>query len=203
MSSIFKYIPHIIIILLLGLFIFGILKGCQNIQSPTEPVDTTLDDDSGLSDTNQDDDNEASLDDLFEEGEGETGEEGNDENESLTSKTDEDEGEGATSSTDQATASSSGSSSTTSSSGTSTLEKYLVIAGSFTSEANAKRELTRLKKLGYPDAEVVEFDQSQYYSLCAGRYASLSEARGVKVSLVNNHKFEAYVHKMRGKKVRN
>ena len=208
MSSIFKYLPHLIIILLLGFFIFGILKGCQNMQSTNGAVDTTLNDQSGTSDTDltDSDNEEASLEDLFEDetdgtGADEAGGGGRDENERLTEddKMDKDDSD-----TDQAAATNSSSSSTTaSSSGASTGGKYLVIAGSFTSEANAEREVARLKKWGYRDAEIVEFDFSQYHSLCVGRYASLSEARSVKRKLTNDHQLETYVHKMRGKRVKN
>ena len=54
----------------------------------------------------------------------------------------------------------------------------------------------------YDAAEVFVFDLSQYYSVPAGRYATLSEARTVARNL-NQEGLEAYVHRMRGKRVSN
>lgn len=78
---------------------------------------------------------------------------------------------------------------------------YLVVTGSFLGEANAKKEVRRLKNLGYNNAEVVEFDFSQYHSVCVKRTNSLSEARGLKNQLIDKHGVaDAYVHKKRKSK---
>lgn len=54
--------------------------------------------------------------------------------------------------------------------------KYLLLAGSYLIEDNARTMVQKLKKMGYADAEVVVFDMSQYHSVCAGRYSSHSSA---------------------------
>ncbi len=99
------------------------------------------------------------------------------------------------------TGSSTSSSRLSSESASSGVGNYLVVSGSFLTEANAKKEVRRLKNLGYNNAEVVEFDFSQYHSVCVKRTNSLSEARGVKNQLINKHGVDdAYVHKKRKSK---
>ncbi len=82
----------------------------------------------------------------------------------------------------------------------STFGRYLVVTGSYLSKANAKLMSGQLQRKGYDAAEVFVFDLSQYYSVTAGRYATLSEARTVARNL-KTEGVEAYVHKMRGKRV--
>lgn len=67
--------------------------------------------------------------------------------------------------------------STVSSSTPSYSGKYMLLAGSYLIEDNAKTMVQKLKKLGYTNAEMVIFDMSQYHSVCAGRYQSLSAAQ--------------------------
>ena len=55
--------------------------------------------------------------------------------------------------------------------------KYMLLAGSYLIEDNAQIMIKKLKKLGYANAEMVIFDMSQYHSVCAGRYSSLSSAQ--------------------------
>lgn len=55
--------------------------------------------------------------------------------------------------------------------------KFMLLAGSYLIEDNAQAMIRKLKKLGYNDAEMVIFDMSQYHSVCAGRYSSLSSAQ--------------------------
>ena len=55
--------------------------------------------------------------------------------------------------------------------------KYLLLAGSYLIEDNAQAMVKKLKKLGYNNAEMVVFEMSQYHSVCAGRYSSLSSAQ--------------------------
>lgn len=77
---------------------------------------------------------------------------------------------------------------------------YLVIAGAFKSEANAQAEVDRLKSAGYPNAEIVEFDFSDYYSVCVAKYNSSEDANAVANSFKNKSGKKAYVHKKRDKK---
>jgi len=69
------------------------------------------------------------------------------------------------------------STSNTTKSNTSYSGKYMLLAGSYLIEDNAQSMVKKLKKLGYADAEVVIFNMSQYHSVCAGRYSSLSSAQ--------------------------
>ena len=74
---------------------------------------------------------------------------------------------------------------------------YLVIAGAFKSEANAQAEVDRLKGAGYPNAEIVEFDFSDYYSVCVAKYNSSEDANAVANSIKSKSGKKAYVHKKR------
>ena len=76
---------------------------------------------------------------------------------------------------------------------------YLVIAGAFKSEANAQAEVDRLKSVGYPNAEIVEFDFSDYYSVCVAKYNTSEDANAVASSLKSKSGKKAYVHKKRDK----
>jgi len=71
--------------------------------------------------------------------------------------------------------------------------KHLVIAGNFSQAANAEQRVQELKKAGYPNAEVIQFDMSQYHTVCAGRYDDVNEARRVAKKLRDYHKIDAYV----------
>ena len=75
---------------------------------------------------------------------------------------------------------------------------YLVVVGSYIKEVNANIAMRQLKSQGFDEAEVVEFDLSQYYSVIAGRFTRLSEARQVEGQLKAKG-VEVYVHKKRSK----
>lgn len=74
---------------------------------------------------------------------------------------------------------------------------YLVLAGSFRVRQNADIEASRIRKLGYPDAEVVLFNRGAYATVLVSRYESKSEASSL-VSKLKGEKVEAYVHLKRG-----
>ncbi len=57
--------------------------------------------------------------------------------------------------------------------------RYFVIVGSFIIPGNAQSLKKKLEDMGYPGAEVVNFDLSEYHTVIAGRYGSLSEAKTV------------------------
>lgn len=77
---------------------------------------------------------------------------------------------------------------------------YLVIAGAYKNEDNAKAEVERLKSEGYPNAEIIEFDFSDYYSVCVAKYDSSEDADAVANSIKSKSGKKAYVHKKREKK---
>lgn len=71
--------------------------------------------------------------------------------------------------------------------------QHLVIAGNFTQLVNAEQQVQKLKKAGFTDAEVVNFDLSEYHTVCAGRFADINEARKLVKKLKDYHKIDAYV----------
>jgi len=77
---------------------------------------------------------------------------------------------------------------------------YLVIAGAFKQKANASSEVDRLQNSGYPNAEIVEFDYSDYYSVCVAKYDNRADANAVANSIKSRSGKKAYVHKKRDKK---
>lgn len=71
--------------------------------------------------------------------------------------------------------------------------QHLVIAGNFTQLVNAQQRVQELKKAGFPEAEVVNFDLSEYHTVCAGRFSDVNEARRLVKKLKDYHKIDAYV----------
>ncbi len=70
---------------------------------------------------------------------------------------------------------------------------YLLVAGSFLVEQNARNLVSKLKKMGYSDAEIAVFDESRYHTVIASRSNSQSEAIRLKTSL-KNRGVDCYVH---------
>lgn len=71
--------------------------------------------------------------------------------------------------------------------------KYMLLAGSYLIEDNAQVMVQKLKKLGYTNAEMVVFNMSQYHSVCAGRYSSLSSAQQ-ESGVLKRKGIDNYVH---------
>jgi len=84
------------------------------------------------------------------------------------------------------------------SSGSTSDGRYLVVTGSYRMEENADAMVTKLKKMGYSDAEVFSFDFAEFYSVTAGRYSSDREAKAVADKLEAKG-VSSYSHKMRSK----
>ena len=76
---------------------------------------------------------------------------------------------------------------------TMTSGQYLLIAGNYLIETNAKDMVKKLRKIGYDNAEVVVFNMSQYYSVCAGRFSGHSTAQQESKSLQRKG-IDNYVH---------
>lgn len=76
---------------------------------------------------------------------------------------------------------------------TSTEGKHLVIAGNFLQLVNAEQRVAELKKAGYKDVEIINFDLSEYHTVCAGRFTDVNEARRLVKKLKDYHKIDAYV----------
>ena len=77
---------------------------------------------------------------------------------------------------------------------TSSSGQYMVIAGSYLLEDNAQRMINKLQGMGYSNAEIVHFDQSQYHSICAGKYDSQRSASQTASSLKSSG-IDSYVHR--------
>lgn len=71
--------------------------------------------------------------------------------------------------------------------------KHLVIVGNFLQAVNAQQRLEELKKAGFNDVEIVNFDLSEYHTVCAGRFDDVNEARRLVKKLKDYHKIDAYV----------
>jgi outer membrane biosynthesis protein TonB len=79
------------------------------------------------------------------------------------------------------------------SSGSSTAGQHLVIAGNFSQLVNAQQRVDELKRAGFKDAEIINFDLSEYHTVCVGRYSDVNEARKMVKKLKDYHKIDAYV----------
>ena len=55
-------------------------------------------------------------------------------------------------------------------------QQFYVVAGSFLMENRADNQLAMLRSSGYPDARIVRFQRSTFFSVCAGIYGSRKEA---------------------------
>ncbi|MEO6131840.1 MAG: SPOR domain-containing protein [Saprospiraceae bacterium] len=71
--------------------------------------------------------------------------------------------------------------------------QHLVIAGNFLQKANAEQRMAELKKAGFKNVEVLNFDLSEYHTVCVGRFADVNEARRLVKKLKDYHKIDAYV----------
>lgn len=71
--------------------------------------------------------------------------------------------------------------------------KYMVIAGSYLIEDNARKMQNRLNEIGYDQSDIVVFDLSQYHSVVAARYNSYDKALKVSNEL-KRRGIECYVH---------
>ena len=78
-------------------------------------------------------------------------------------------------------------------SSTTTEGQHLVIAGNFSKVEKAQQRLAELKIAGYKDAEIVNFDLSEYHTVCAGRFSDVNEARKLVKKLKDYNKIDAYV----------
>lgn len=71
---------------------------------------------------------------------------------------------------------------------------FLVITGSFKSGSNARKNVRRLKKLGF-EAEVLRSKKTKLNSVCVGHYDSETKAQVVVQKLLKEHKQKAFVRK--------
>jgi len=72
--------------------------------------------------------------------------------------------------------------------------EYLVIAGNYLVESNAKEMTRKLSNLGYPSADIGVFDRSQYHTVIASRHSSYSSALEVE-NAIKRQGIDCYVKK--------
>ena len=70
---------------------------------------------------------------------------------------------------------------------------YLVIAGSYIINTNAENMVLKLKRMGYDNAEIVIFDQSQYHTVVAQRSNNYNNALSI-ASGLKSKGVDSYVH---------
>lgn len=73
--------------------------------------------------------------------------------------------------------------------------RYMVVAGSFTSNANADKHASKLEKEGFTP-EIVNFNNSRMYTVIASRYDSEAAALAA-VKKLRTKNIECYVHRKR------
>ena len=78
----------------------------------------------------------------------------------------------------------------------STSGKYLVVAGNYLVESNAREMVKKLRGMGFSSAEHLVFDQSQYYTVIATRSGSRSGAQSSSATLKAKG-VPSYVHTQR------
>jgi outer membrane biosynthesis protein TonB len=71
--------------------------------------------------------------------------------------------------------------------------KHLVIAGNFSQLVNAQQRADELKRAGFKNTEIINFDLSEYHTVCVGRYSDVNDARKLVKKLKDYHKIDAYV----------
>jgi Outer membrane protein and related peptidoglycan-associated (lipo)proteins len=71
-------------------------------------------------------------------------------------------------------------------------DSYYVVAGSFLIEARANNQLAFLREQGHSNAEIVRFPNSNFYSVCVGRFSTRDEASELKQQLERD-KIDAFV----------
>lgn len=71
-------------------------------------------------------------------------------------------------------------------------DSYYVVAGSFLIETRANNQLANLQQLGHSDAEIVRFPNSNFYSVCVGKFDTRDEAATLKRKLEQDN-IDAFV----------
>jgi outer membrane protein OmpA-like peptidoglycan-associated protein len=71
--------------------------------------------------------------------------------------------------------------------------EYYVIAGSFVEEQRAQRQLQTVMDAGCPEAQIIQFEGSNYFSVCANRFDNRSAAEQLERRLEKKNKIDAFV----------
>lgn len=193
MSRTVRYIFTIVLIIAAAMWIMAVYRTCNTNQTPE---DTELTNNGTIDSSSEDDLNEEDIESLYVDDE-EAGDEEEEDDSALG--TDENSGDTSTDtgSMDSSTASDDSDKEEESTSVdefdlTGNGGEFLVIAGAFVSESNAKKMQRRLSNKGHNSAVKV-FLGSNYHSVVMGAYSTESAAREIAEEIGG----EAYVHKKR------
>ena len=74
--------------------------------------------------------------------------------------------------------------------------QYLLVAGNYSVESNAQQMISKLKRMGYNNAEIVQFDNSNFSTVVASRFNDFDKATAAKGTLVGRG-IDCYVHKQK------
>jgi len=168
MSKILKITLSIIGLLLFYLWICSTFQSCQNKKTNTDDialVNDTLDDDEELLE---------SLDEeSFEDDEIDYSDEDSEISDNEFVEFDDSESNSTSSSSNSTTASTNSSRTNYSSN---SRGQYLVISGNYLVDTNAEKMKSKLKNMGFTNAEIAVFNGSNYQTVIANRYSDYSEA---------------------------
>jgi cell division septation protein DedD len=64
---------------------------------------------------------------------------------------------------------------------------FYVVSGSFTKEARAQAHAGTIKNAGFPDAEIMQFPNSPYFSVVVGKFENRTEADALKQKLADSN----------------
>lgn len=195
MMKILRKNKYILFLLLLG-FMTG-LNACFLFQKEEPGENTeTLTPDNGSDAREEDPFQDEAFDKYFEEDTTNTGQDEYPEDETENTPPDEETSEADTYSFDEDERDK-GSASTSDERSINQKEDYLVVAGSFSIRENAEGLVTRLRSLGYKDAEVVIFNEQEFHTASAGRFDDYNTAKTRADELKSQYGIEAYVHRRR------
>lgn len=73
---------------------------------------------------------------------------------------------------------------------------FLVIAGTFSNEANAGKRLKEVKDIGFADAFILQYPDSKYYAVCVAKCKNEAEAGKIRSQVQGKGKLSAFVKKL-------
>ncbi len=73
---------------------------------------------------------------------------------------------------------------------------FLLIAGSYKSQENADTKVKKMERLGL-ETEILQFDDSDLFSVCIGRFKTESEAKQSREKFKTDLQVKSYIHKKR------
>ena len=74
--------------------------------------------------------------------------------------------------------------------------QFLLVAGNYSVHSNAQQMISKLKRMGYDKAEIVQFDNSSFSTVVASRFDDYDKATSAKAALISRG-IDCYVHKQK------